>query len=268
MPITLVIRTAGTNCDREMVRAFELAGSDVAVVHLDRLIADPSPLESCDIVGFPGGFSYGDDIASGRVFAVKVRERLFPSLRAAAQRGALMLGVCNGFQVMAQAGLLPDPLAGENGAPPKPIIALTQNIDGRFIDDWPRVETDPESPCLWTRSLDLGLTGDDRAHAMRLPLASGEGRFVAASDQLLSQLDANGQIPLRYTDNLNGSQSSVAGVCDPTGRVFGLMPHPDRYLDWTHHPYWTRLPEHLRQGDTPGLRLFRNAVEAVTEQVA
>ena len=258
MPTTLIIRSAGTNCDQEMIRGFQLAGSETRTVHLDRLIADPSPLESCDLVGFPGGFSYGDDIASGRVFAVKVRERLFPALRAAALRGVPMLGVCNGFQVMAQAGLLPDPMSDS-----KPTIALTENIGGRFIDDWARVEIDPESPCVWTRDLDLGLTGEERAHALRLPLASGEGRFVAASDDVLAQLDSYHQIPLRYTDNLNGSQSSVAGVCDPTGRIFGLMPHPDRYLEWTHHPYWTRLPDSLRDGDTPGLRLFRNAVESV-----
>ena len=258
MPTTLIIRSAGTNCDQEMIRGFRLAGSDTLVVHLDRLLADPSPLETCDLVGFPGGFSYGDDIASGRVFAVKVRERLFPQLRAAARRGVPMLGVCNGFQVMAQAGLLPDPMAGG-----KPTIALTQNIGGRFLDDWARVEIDPESPCVWTRGLDLGLAGEERTHALRLPLASGEGRFVAASDAVLAQLEANHQIPLRYADNLNGSQAGVAGVCDPTGRIFGLMPHPDRYLAWTNHPYWTRLPDSLRTGDTPGLRLFRNAVESV-----
>ncbi|MCB9837767.1 MAG: phosphoribosylformylglycinamidine synthase subunit PurQ [Phycisphaeraceae bacterium] len=258
MPTTLIIRTAGTNCDQEMIRGFQLAGSDTRVVHLDSLIADPAPIESCDLIGFPGGFSYGDDIASGRVFAVKVRERLYPALREAAGRGVPMLGVCNGFQVMAQAGLLPDPLTGG-----KPTIALTGNIGGRFIDDWARVEVDAESPCVWTRGLDLGLNGEERAHALRLPLASGEGRFVAANEALLARLESNHQVPLRYVDNLNGSQGAVAGVCDPTGRVFGLMPHPDRYLEWVHHPYWTRLPASVRTGDTPGLRLFRNAVESV-----
>lgn len=268
MPTTLIIRTAGTNCDQEMIRGFQLAGSGTRVVHLDSLISDPSPLESCDLVGFPGGFSYGDDIASGRLFAVKARERLFPQLRAAAKRGVPMLGVCNGFQVMAQAGLLPDPMASDADRSPRPTIALTENSGGRFIDDWARVEVDDDSPCVWTRGLDLGLTGEERTHALQLPLASGEGRFVAASDDLLAQLESNHQIPLRYTDNLNGSQSSVAGVCDPSGRIFGLMPHPDRYLDWTNHPYWTRLPASLRTGDTPGLKLFRNAVESVSMATA
>ena len=258
MPTALIIRTAGTNCDQEMIRGFQLAGADTQTVHLDNLIADPSPLESCDIIGFPGGFSYGDDIASGRVFAVKVREQLAQRLRAAADRGALMLGVCNGFQVMAQAGLLPDPTTGG-----KPTIALTENITGRFIDDWVRIETDPDSPCVWTKDLDLGLIGQDRDHAMRLPLASGEGRFVADSDSTLQQLEQNHQIPIRYLDNPNGSQSSIAAVCDPTGRILGLMPHPDRYLNWKNHPHWTSLPDPLQQGDTPGLTLFRNAVESV-----
>jgi len=258
MPTTLIIRTAGTNCDQEMIRAFQLAGADTQLIHLDNLIADPAPLETCDIIGFPGGFSYGDDIASGRVFAVKVREQLFPQLRAAADRGVLMLGVCNGFQVMAQAGLLPDP-TGDN----QPTIALTQNSAGRFIDDWVRIETDPDSPCIWTNNLDLGLAGEDRENAMRLPLASGEGRFVAASDSTLQQLEANHQLPIRYLDNPNGSQANIAAVCDPAGRLLGLMPHPDRYLNWTNHPYWTNLPGPLRNGDTPGLKLFRNAVESV-----
>ncbi len=258
MPTALIIRTAGTNCDQEMIRGFQLAGADTQVVHLDNLIADPSPLETCDIIGFPGGFSYGDDIASGRVFAVKAREQLFPQLRTAANRGALMLGVCNGFQVLAQAGLLPDPAAGG-----KQTIALTENLEGRFLDDWVRIETDPDSPCVWTMNLDQGLTDETRPHAMRLPLASGEGRFVADSDETLNQLEQSHQIPIRYIDNPNGSQSNIAAVCDPTGRILGLMPHPDRYLNWTNHPYWTSLPNELRTTNTPGLQLFQNAVESV-----
>lgn len=268
MPSALVIRTAGTNCDAEMCRAFELAGAKVSLVHVDRLVADPAQIEAFDLIGFPGGFSHGDDIASGRILAVKLRERLYPALRAAAQRGACMIGACNGFQVLVQVGLLPGPPAGEDwpaDRPPAQTVALAHNSGGRFIDRWLRVSFNAESPCVWTRGLaraatNLGAAADD---VMRLPIAHGEGRFVGASPEILRALADHRQIALKYVDNVNGSAADIAGICDPTGRIFGLMPHPERYLDWTLHPYWTRLPEKVRSGSTPGLQMFRSAVEAV-----
>jgi phosphoribosylformylglycinamidine synthase len=246
---TLVIRSAGTNCDAEMVRAFEIVGSSVELVHIDALVRDPSRLASCDVIGFPGGFSYGDDIAAGRVLASKVRERLAGPLRDASERGVTMIGVCNGFQVLVQAGLLP----GSVGAR----ISLVANAGGRFIDDWPRVEV-PESNCVWTRDI----TGS--AHAMRLPIANGEGRFVSGEPGALEALEASGQVAIRYVDNLNGSEGAVAGICDPSGRIFGLMPHPERSLNWRHHPYWTRLGGDETGDETVGLRIFRNGVEAAS----
>ncbi|HBS28868.1 MAG TPA: phosphoribosylformylglycinamidine synthase [Phycisphaerales bacterium] len=264
-PRCIVVRSAGTNCDGEMCRGFERAGASVELVHLDRLVAAPGLLDRSNLIGIAGGFSYGDDLGAGRVFAVKVRERLYPRLRAAAERGVPILGICNGFQILVQTGLLPGFEPGSWPVEPAPpTTALAMNTVGRLIDDWPRVEYDGSSPCIWTRGLGSEDYGED---ARRLPLASGEGRFIA-EPAVLDALEASGQIPVRYVDNLNGSSRSIAGVCDPSGRVFGLMPHPDRYLDWTHHPYWTRLgPETLR-GDPPGLRLFRNAVSAVREGVA
>jgi len=260
-PRALVVRSAGTNCDGEMVRGFSLAGARTTLEHIDRLIADPARIEAYDIFGFAGGFSYGDDLGAGRVLAVKIRRSLFPALRRAARRGAPMLGVCNGFQTLAQSGLLPgfavDRETDGDDAPPPQIVALAINAGGRFIDDWPAVEYDQRSPCLWTRGM-----GDYPHEVMMLPLASGEGRFVA-DEAVIERLRRAGQIPVRYRDNLNGSMGAVAGICDPTGRIFGLMPHPDRYLEWMNHPRWTRLPEEVRRGDTPGLRLFSNAVEAV-----
>lgn len=259
MPTAAVIRTAGTNCDSELVRAFSLAGAEPQTIHLDRLIAEPDRLDEFDLLGFPGGFSYGDDIASGRIFAMRVRERLYPALRRAIDRGCPIIGVCNGFQVLVQVGLLPGPAAGEPwpaDRPPPQTVALTDNIQARFVDRWVPVAAEPSSVCVWTR----GLAGN--ADTMQLPVAHGEGRFITASPQVTADLERTGRVALRYLDNYNGSQGAIAGICDASGLIFGLMPHPERYLDWNRHPYWTRLPGSVTTGETPGLRIFRNAVEA------
>lgn len=267
-PRAVVLRAAGTNCDAEMVRAFELAGARVDLLHLDRAIDEPSRLEDADLIGFPGGFSYGDDIASGRVFAMKLRERLWPALRAAADRGCPMIGACNGFQVMVQVGLLPGPERDEPWPAKAPAqrVALADNQHARFMDRWVRVEAEPDSRCVWTRPLLDERFVDD---AMMLPIAHGEGRFVADSTDTLRALERHGQIALRYAkhDNLNGSEGRIAGICDPSGRILGLMPHPERYTQWTHHPFWTRLDPSSRRGDTPGLAMFRAAVEVCREPV-
>ena len=263
-PRAIILRSAGTNCDLEMVRGFQLAGARTDLMHLDRLIADPARLADYDLVGFAGGFSYGDDLGAGRVFAVKVRERLYPALRDAADRGVPMLGVCNGFQTLVQTGLLPGcaPGAWPADAPPAQTVALAVNARGRFIDDWARVQYDDQSPCVWT----AGLSAFPDVARM-LPLASGEGRFIAP-DPVIEALQRNGQVPVTYVDNVNGSKAAIAGICDPSGRIFGLMPHPDRYLDWSNHPFWTSIDPADRRGDTPGLRLFRNAVESVSNGAA
>ncbi len=267
----IVIRAAGTNCDAEMVRGFSRAGARVELVHLDRLCERPATLDAFDLIGFPGGFSYGDDIASGRIFAMRVRERLWGALERAIDRGVVMIGACNGFQTMVQVGLLPGPSAGEawpKGAPPAQSVALSDNIGGRFVDRWVGVRVERE--CVWTRGLNelaAEIQGASRgevsaADVMVLPAAHGEGRLVAASSAVLDSLQRGGHVALRYTDNYNGSQDAIAGLCDASGRIFGLMPHPERYLDWTRHPYWTRLPERVRTLETPGMRMFRGAVEA------
>jgi phosphoribosylformylglycinamidine synthase len=261
-PLTLIVRTAGTNCECELRTAFELAGSRTEMIHLDALIADPSRIERADILAFPGGFSYGDDIAAGRVFSMKLRTKLWGTLRNAAERGVPMIGVCNGFQMLVQAGLLPgfEPGIYPDSAP-EPSVALTQNAEARFIDEWTRVEYPADSKCIWTRGL-AGCTGD----AALLPIANGEGRFVAASDSTIAQLESGGQIAVRYVDNPGGSQGSVAGICDPSGRIFGLMPHPERFIRWTHHPYWTRLSDKQKAERVPGLVLFQGVVESVASQ--
>lgn len=253
MPKALVIRTAGTNCEQELCRAFRLAGAETSLVHLDALVRDPAPIDEADLIGFPGGFSYGDDVASGRIFAMHTRLGLAERLHAAVNRGAGIIGICNGFQVLVQSGLLPG-IEDER-------VALTWNAGGSFISDWSPVEFTPDSKCIWTRGLQ-NLEED----ASLLPIAHGEGCFVA-SERTTQALRDNNQIALTYTEDINGSCERIAGICDPTGRVLGLMPHPERYLDWNRHPYWTRLPEAVTKLEPVGLRMFRGAVEAVAGAV-
>ncbi len=262
----LVLRAPGTNCDQEMCRAFRLAGAAADLIHIERLCERPDLLDDFDLVGFPGGFSYGDDIASGRLFALKLRERVYPALRRAAERGCPMIGACNGFQVLVQAGLLPGPLDGSPWPATAPLqtVALTDNQDAKFHDRWVGFTLDAESPCIWTRGLSDDSDEETRRQTHLLPVAHGEGRFVAATPPVMAALERNRQVVMRYADNYNGSHGAVAGICDASGRVFGLMPHPERYLDWTRHPAWTRLTPQVRKGETPGLRMFRNAVAAAS----
>lgn len=254
-PLCLIIRTAGTNCERELAHAFELAGAAVRIEHLNQLIADPARLEQAELIGFPGGFSYGDDIAAGRIFANRLRHRLMEPLKQAMDRGVPMIGICNGFQVLVKLGLLPDPAAGQQTA------TLADNDNGRFIDRWVRLDADPQSVCIWTRGL--------ADTSLDLPIAHGEGRFVPRDDAVLQQLSTNRQIALRYAvdDNPNGSTGRIAGICDPSGLVLGLMPHPERYTHRTHHPQWTRKPS-MEAARTPaGLCFFQNAVAHVRDKV-
>ncbi len=253
-----MIRTAGTNCEQELCRAFAMGGARVELMHLHRLLEHPETVLRFDLIGFPGGFSYGDDIASGRIFAMHVRRHLYPHLVRAIRNGACVIGICNGFQVLVQAGLLPGPSAGEDwhDEAPEPIAALDHNAGGRFIDAWTPMQAEAASPCVWTQGLD-----QVDAHLHMLPSAHGEGRFVAP-EELLDDLEASGRVALRYGTELNGSCRRIAGICDTSGRVLGLMPHPERYLDWNRHPAWTRLDTRHLPAAPPGLMMFRNACRA------
>jgi phosphoribosylformylglycinamidine synthase len=252
-PRALVLRAPGTNCDHETAHAFERAGGIARRIHVRALVQRPTLADDFQIFCIPGGFSYGDDIASGRILALELKTRLAETLLRFRDRGGIVLGICNGFQVLLQTGLLlADP---ETGGPQ---AALTHNASGRFVARWVGLNV------VSGRSLLLqGLGG------FELPVAHGEGRFVARSAADLARLEAGGQLVLRYAGvphgepaNPNGSALDVAGACDTTGRVLGMMPHPERFIEATQYPAWMgRL-----DADAPGagLVIFANALKAAS----
>lgn len=255
-PRVLVLRAPGTNCDRETAFAFEQAGAMSVSVHVNALLAAPQQADDCQIFCLPGGFSYGDDVAAGRVLANQLRLRLSDTLHRFKDRGKLILGICNGFQVLIKSGLLFDV-----DDPAEQPATLTWNDSGRFEDRWVRLATG-RSNCVFLQDVER----------MYLPVAHAEGKFVARDNDALGRLDAAGQLVLRYTNadgsnngaveypaNPNGSIASVAGVCDTSGRVFGMMPHPERFIDRTQHPRWSRDGQ-ADANAADGLRLIQNAV--------
>lgn len=256
-PRAIVLRAPGTNCDEETAAAWERGGAVVEMWHVGRLIESPTALDAFQILTLPGGFSYGDDLGAGRILATRLGTVLGDALHRFHDRGGLVLGVCNGFQVLVRAGLLP-------GGATTGRATLARNDSGRFESRWVRLATRPGlSPFL----------SSDCAPTIELPVAHGEGRFVLGSPAELETLDQAGQVVLKYADregrpteaypdNPNGSPGAVAGVCDPTGRIFGLMPHPERFVDRWHHPRWTRKKgQDGEPGD--GLAIFTNAVRAL-----
>jgi phosphoribosylformylglycinamidine synthase len=248
-PRTLILRAPGTNCDEETAFAFERAGGRADRVHLNRWLESPRLAAEYQILCLPGGFSYGDDLGAGRVFANQLRHHLAESLADFRDAGKLILGICNGFQILVKSGLLDSGEGRGDGA------TLTWNASGRFIDRWIHLRV--------ASDLCIFLNGVER---MFLPIAHAEGQFVGRDESALDRLEQNGQLALRYCEgencspqpfNPNGAARDVAGMCDASGRIFGLMPHPERFIDRTQHPQWTRLPA-FDEGD--GLELFRNAV--------
>lgn len=246
---TLVMRAPGTNCDAETVFAFQQAGSEVSLVHVNQLIRHREQLDDYQILVIPGGFTYGDDIAAGKVLANELRLKLGEDILRFIEDGKLILGICNGFQVLAKAGFLPE--FSEDGSL---LLTVTNNDSGKFECRWVHLSVNRESTCVFTRGIDR----------LYLPVAHAEGKVVVLSGALTEQnvalfyTDENGDISARYPHNPNGSVGNVAGVCDRSGRVFGLMPHPERYIRGTQHPQWTRLGAR-EYGD--GLQIFRNAVD-------
>ena len=255
-PRVLILRAPGSNCDQETAFAFQTAGGKPEIVHLNRLLENPKLAEGFQILAIPGGFSYGDDLSAGRIFANQMRHHLRGCLEEFKAAGKLIIGICNGFQILIKSGVLLPDRADE------PIATLTLNAGGRFEDRWIHLRTVSDQ-CVFLRGIER----------MYLPIAHAEGQFIARDAATLERLDAAGQLVLRYAmppdsrlptpdsllpfpHNPNGAQLNVAGLCDETGRVFGLMPHPERHIDPTQHPRWTR--ERHDRGD--GLAVFENAV--------
>lgn len=252
-PRVLVVRAAGINCDEETAAACELAGGRAERVHVNRLAEGSVRLDDYAALVIPGGFSYGDHLGAGKLLAVDLVHRLSDSLQAFVADGRPVLGICNGFQVLVKAGLLPG--GSEPGA--RQSATLAHNQSGHYECRWVRLRANQESPCLFTQGID---------EPFMLPVGHGEGRFMAA-EETLYQLAANQQIAVQYVDqqgapaqeyphNPNGSARSIAGICNASGNVFGLMPHPDRAYLPQLHPDWLR--SRRQAGD--GLAIFRNMI--------
>ena len=250
-PRALILAGYGINCDRETEFAFKMAGAEARRVHINDLIAGRERLADWQILAFPGGFSFGDDIAAGKVLAVKFQCHLEEQLDRFIADGKLVIGICNGFQAVVKLGALPRLDGGFDQQ-----ATVTFNDSGKFEDRWVYLEPNPDSPCVFTKGIE---------HPY-LPVRHGEGKFVAPP-RVLEQIQSNNQVVVRYVDesgrragyphNPNGSMDNIAGICDPTGRIFGLMPHPEAYLFRTNHPRWTR-EEVAEEG--LGVAIFRNAV--------
>jgi phosphoribosylformylglycinamidine synthase len=255
-PRALVLRAAGSNCDHETAHALEKAGASAERVHVNRLLEDGAAPLDCDLLALPGGFTYGDDLGAGRILGLMLKGRLADGVRALVERGGLVIGICNGFQVLVRSGLLP---GGDV------VASLAPNASGRFEARWVRLQTQAtDSP--WLKGCET----------LDLPVAHAEGRLVLGEGSALPE----GQVALKYVQpdghpgvsgtagaspaaypfNPAGSTDDIAGLVDPTGRILGLMPHPERNVEPWHRPGWQRGAGAGASGPGVGLRLFENAV--------
>lgn len=269
----LVLRAAGTNCDVETAYAWQQAGAQADRLHINALVRQPQTLRQYQVLTVPGGFSYGDDIAAGKIFANQLVHHVAGELAAFRDRGGLILGICNGFQVLTKAGLLPNlPVkvlasAGSSGnehsatavaerAKVRQQATLTWNDTGRYQDLWVHLKVATDR-CAFLQA----------GQMLYLPVAHAEGKLLLTDEQTRQAVHAQKLVALQYVDergsfgawpiNPNGSTDHIAGLTDPTGRILGLMPHPERFIDPTQHPHWGRLTDKPKPD---GRSLFENAV--------
>ena len=267
-PVSALILTGyGLNCDNETAHAFELAGAAAVRVHINTVIAGGVDLDRFQIMVFGGGFSWGDDHGAGVIQAVRMKTHIGDKIQEFIAKGNVVIGICNGFQTLVNLGLLP----GLDNDYTTRSVAVTYNDCGNFRDAWVTLRPNPDSNCIFTSGLG----------ALELPVRHGEGKFMTDSETL-ERLIVNNQIALQYAQpdgtpagqafpfNPNGSVYDIAGICDPSGRIFGLMPHPEAFNHWTNHPDWTRRKARQRDtrdwfdpGPTPGIQLLQNAVDYI-----
>ncbi len=256
MPLRALVLTGyGINCENESRYSIMKSGGAADILHINRLLDSPKLLENYNMLFIPGGFSFGDDLGSGKVFGNKMKFRLREPLDSFVKSGKLILGICNGFQVMVKMGLLPEPDFSQR-------VSLIANDSGHFEDRWVILKGNQNSPSVFTKGID----------ALLVPVRHGEGKFVTANDDVLKQLKEKNQIVFQYVDergslagyphNPNGSVENIAGICDASGRICGMMPHPEAFNMPENCPYWVKgnVKEAL------GLRIFKNAVQYVQEK--
>jgi len=272
----LILTGYGINCDLETEYAFGLAGAYTERIHINELIVGKKTLDDFHILALPGGFAHGDFLGAGKALALKLGTKLGDQILKFIHDGKLMIGICNGFQVLVRSGLLP----GFDGNYKTQRTTLMRNDRGIFEDRWVHMKINSNSPCIWTRDMDH----------IELPVRHSEGKFQA-DDKMLDRLMDQGQVVAQYAfpDNTpagrkyplnpNGSPRDIGAICDPTGRIFGIMPHPEAYLHFTNHPCWTRLRETKKRSlqgsgsglvnsnERDGIKIFRNAVEYINEKM-
>ena len=268
-PRVLILYATGTNRDREALQACEMAGGRAEIVHVNQLREGSRHLQDYQMLVLPGGFSYGDDLGAGELWASDLRHALRDQVAPFVAAGKPVIGICNGFQALVKSGWLPGPLAGSTPARRAPWddgspATLTRNASNRFECRWVWLEPNPRSPCVFTRGLTMRIY---------CPVAHGEGRFVPRDGEVLRSLEARGLIALRYAApdgegapvdypyNPNGSVADIAGICNTQGTVFGLMPHPEDHIFAVQHPRWTR-----GEGGNLGLALFENGVRYAAQR--
>lgn len=265
-PRALIITGDGLNCEEETAWAFRLAEAEPCLVHITDLLDRQARLDDYQILAFIGGFSNGDHLGAGTVQASRFRHGLREDLERFIDAGKPVIGICNGFQTLVKMGVLPDAggEAGPRGERFRRTATIMENDSGRFEDRWVHLLVDPASPCVWTRGLER----------LFLPVRHGEGKFTAADPGLVARLESGGRVVLRYCDptgrrptmdypwNPNGSAGAIAGICDRTGTIFGLMPHPEAFLYPFNHPGWTRAAALGRPlpAEGEGVALFRGGV--------